>query len=206
MSALARRDDVAPIRIPDERVIAMIAGCSRQIAEVSSIEDAVTVTDAAAAIAAIAKKVKAAKEVKKAAVRLLVDAEAKLGEVLQAIPKAQRHSDMPKKRDVLKRHGIGQLRASVAQRLAKTPEAQIEKVIDSGAASIHAIGHKLGFHADNYERRMKRAGAMADIADEAVSLLVRCVRRNQVPHAGTVANLERWLTNVKAHGNKRGLE
>lgn len=188
------------VRIPEDRVLAMLDSCAEQIARVATIEDAKEASTVAEAIAAVTRKVNVAKEVKRKAVRLLVEAEAKLGEILRAIPRAS--ASTPAKRDVLREHGINKRRASCfAERLAVTPQADVDRVISGGAQTLHGVTAKLGIHANGYELRIQKASAIAFLCEEAVALLERCVTRGQVPHAGTVQEMVRRLHNIKTHGN-----
>jgi DNA-binding phage protein len=191
------RANAGIIRAPDEHVLSLLEACAKQIESVATIEDAKQVVSAAEAIAAISKKVDIAKAVKKAAVRLLVDAEAKLGELLRALPKG----GQPTKRDVLKGSGLNRRRASTAERLAVTPKSEIDRVIDEGASTLHGVTHKLGMQSNGYELRVQKAAAFALLAQEAVELLERSVREKKVPHAGTVASYSDWLRKLKTHGN-----
>lgn len=187
------------VGVPEERVLVMLAACADQIAQAATIEDAKRVTTMAEAIAAMTRKVDLAKDVKRRAVLLLVDAEAKLGAILRAVPRAS--PTTPAKRDVLKEAGINKRRASFAERLAVTPRQDIERVVDGGAQTLHGVTSKLGIHANGYELRERRASAMAFLCEEAVAMLERCASRGQVPHAGTVAEMVRRLATIKAHGN-----
>lgn len=189
----------ALVDVPEERVLMMLAACADQIAQAATIEDAKRVTTVAEAIAAMTRKVDLAKDVKRRAVLLLVDAEAKLGAILRAVPRAS--PTTPAKRDVLKEAGINKRRASFAERLAVTPRQDIERVVDGGAQTLHGVTSKLGIHSSSYDLRERKASAVAFLCEEAVAMLERCASRGQVPHAGTVAEMVRRLANIKAHGN-----
>ena len=188
-------------RVPEERVLQMMRVCVDQIDEVASIEDAKEAVNAAEAIAAITRKVDLAKEVKRAAVRLVVQAEAKLGQILRSLPKNQ----TPTKRDMLREGGINRRRASTAERLAITPQKDIDRVIAKGAQTLHGVTTGLGLESNGYELRTEKASAYALLAEEAVTLLVNSVKAGKVPHAGTVKHYAEWLVSLKAHGNKRVL-
>lgn len=191
------------VRVPEASVIAMIASCAEQIRKAQTIGDALEVANIADAIAAVAKKVAVAKEVKRSAVRLLIEAEAKLGEITRMIPRAKpRHGhESLTKRDILEQNGVSKSRANFAERLASMPRAKIERVVESGASTKHAIFSKLGLHTDNYVLREKKASSIAFLCEEAIGLLDRSVRKNQVPHAGTVAEMRQRYRILTAHGN-----
>lgn len=201
--ALAKNAQAQIVRVPEARVIAMISSCATQIEQAASIDDAKEVTDMAEAIAAITRKVNVAKEVKRSAVRLLVDAEAKLGEILRAIPRGTKANGLPAKRDLLVEHGINKRRASFAQRLSCTPSEKIDRVIEAGAQTLHGVTSKLALHTDGYAIRAQRASMTAFLCEEAVGLLERSVKNRQVPHAGTVADMAARWRRITAHGNAR---
>ncbi len=208
MSALAIAPEPASqsiILVPDERVLAMIASCADQIARATTLADAREVTDVAEAVAAVARKIKVAKEVKHAAVRLLVEAESKLGEITRAIPpgKGGRGHKAPKRKaDVLAANGISKARANLAERLNVAPPSKIDEVIASGANTLHGIYSRAGFQTNNYTLRERKASAIAFLCEEAVALLDRSVKGNKVPHAGTVAEMVQRLKSITAHGNQ----
>ncbi len=197
------------IRIPEERVLAMIASCAEQIERATTIADAREVTDVAEAIAAVARKIKVAKDVKHAAVRILIEAEAKLGEITAAIPHARCGGGKKKvgfrKADVLRENGISRARANFAERLATTPQKKIEEVVAAGASTMHAVLAKLDLQTSNYSLREKRTSAIAFLCEEAVSLLERSVKASQVPHAGTVADMVRRFRTLTQHGNAKDM-
>ncbi len=188
--------------VAEERVILMIAACAKQISAVTSIVDAKEVTTHAEAVAAVTRKVNVAKEVKQAAVRLLIEAESKLGEILLSVPKG--FGPNGRKTDFLAKHGIDKRRASLAQRLAAVPQERIEAAITAGAKTLHGVTTRLELHTDGYVLREKRAVAMAYLCVEAVKLLERCVKADKVPHAGTVNEMVTRLRNIGAHGNLKG--
>ena len=202
-NALAHAAPGPVVMVPEPRVLAMIASCAEQIDNVSSIDDAKKCTDMAEAVAAITRKVNVAKEVKRSAIRLLIQAEAKLGEILRAIPKKRSAEGRPPKRDVLIQHGISKSRASHAERLSKANPEEIERVVESGARTIHGVMSKLGYHTDGYTLRERRASAIAFLCEEAVDLLDRSVKDRKVPHAGTVADMVARWKNINAHGNTK---
>lgn len=185
--------------VPEDRVVAMLDTCAAQLERVATIEDAKSVCTVAEAIAAVTRKVEVARRTKLAAVRLLVDAERRLGDLLRTLP---RRGPKPK-RDVLEEHGINKRRASVAERLAVAPTSKIDKVIEAGANTLHGVTTKLGIHANGADLRFDRASAIAFLCEEAVTMLDRCARHGKVPHAGTVAEMVRRWERIKAHGNKR---
>lgn len=198
---LAATNYAGVTHVPEERVLQMMRACADQIERVANIQDAKAATSAAEALAVIARKVDIAKEVKRQAVRLLVKAEAKLGEVLRALPKNQ----TPTKRDMLREGGINRRRASTAERLAITPQKDIDRVIAKGAQTLHGVTTGLGLESNGYELRTEKASAYQALAEEAVGLLERSVKEGKAPHAGTVASYVGWLANLKAHGNRRVL-
>ncbi len=191
--------NVNNILVPEERVIQMISACARRISEVTSIDDAKEVSTMAEAIAAVARKVNVAKEVKQASVRLLIEAESKLGEILRSVPKGQ--GPGRRKTDFLLEHGIDKRRASVAQRLCVMSKDKIEVAIAGGAKTLHGVVTRLDLHSDGHVLRDKRSAAIAFLCDEAVSLLKRCVKNNTVPHSGTVKEMADRLQSITAHGN-----
>lgn len=207
MNTDAIREDLEKVkssdlfRIPGDRVLAMIQECARQVSYVSTLDDAKEVASVAEAIAAVSKKLDIAKGLKESAVKLVVEAEAKLGEIIRAVPHAS--PSTPAKRDVLREHGINKRRASVAERLATTPKEDIERAVSEGARSLHGVTVKLGIHSDGYTLRTNKAEAMAFLCEEAVTLLVRCVREKKVPHEGTVVEMAKRLRTIQAHGNAR---
>ncbi len=205
--ALAVSSKSEIIRIPEERVLAMIASCAEQIARANTIADAREVTDVAEAIAAVARKINIAKEVKRAAVRLLIEAESKLGEITRTIPKARcgggKKARGPKKNDILRENGISKARANFAERLGAVPPEKVEEVIASGANTMHGVLSGLELQTDNYALRAKKASALAFLCEEAVGLLDRCVKRSQVPHAGTVAEMCGRYKTITIHGNQK---
>ncbi len=195
------------VRIPEERVVAMIGACAAEVRRVTAIEDAKEVTSIAEAIAAVTRKLNVAKEVKIAGIRLVVEAEAKLGEILGLIPKGARGRKTPAgsvgKNALLAKHGINKRRASFAERLSKVPPKKIEAVLASGASSMNAVTTGLELHSDSYALRQKSAEALAFLCGEAVDLLRRSVRDGKVPHAGTVAEMVTRYQRIQAHGNRR---
>ncbi len=207
MSNLAPVVPKAIIRIPEERVLAMIASCAEQIGKAVTIADAREVTDVAEAIAAVARKIKVAQEVKHAAVRLLIEAESKLGLITSAIPRAKSGGGLkattPKKEDVLRENGISKARANFAERLAVVPQANVEKVIASGVNTMHGVLSGLQLQTCNYKRRETQASNILFLCEEAIALLVRSVRDKKVPHSGTVAEMARRLEGITTHGNQK---
>lgn len=207
--SLANRAPSTAIKIPEERVIAMIAACAAQIKQVHTIADAKEASNVAEAIAAVTRKVDVAREVKHSAVRMLIEAEAKLGEITAMIPRAPgRNAKSPQrgkmtKKEILAEHGVSKSRANYAERLSRVPAAEVERVVASGANTMHAIGAKLGLYTHAYELREKRNANLAFLCEEAVSLLARCVKQNKVPHAGTVAEMIQRYANITEHGNKK---
>lgn len=206
-TAIVTDDDRRAITIPDERVFAMIRECTMQIRLVSTLKEAKETSDVAEAIAAITRKVNVARETKLAAVRLLIEAETRLGEISRGIPHGTTGGGQkargPRKSDVLRGNGISKSRANCAERLSTTPPAKVEKVIAAGANTIHGIYSKLDLHADGYVSRQKKAADIAFLCQEAIELLGRSARANKVPHMGTVAEMERRWRNINAHGNTR---
>ncbi len=207
MTLAAAPDKTAILRVPEERVLAMIAACAAQITQVKTIDDAREVTDVAEAIAAVARKVKIAKEVKHAAVHILIEAEAKLGEITRQIPHARCGGGKKRvgyrKADILRTHGITKARANFAERLSATPQSKIDAVVADGANTMHAVLSKLDLQTDRYRLRENRAANLAFLCEEAVGLLDRSVKRGQVPHAGTVAEMVQRFKAITAHGNQR---
>lgn len=196
---------VGVIRMPEDRVLGMIAQCTAQLDRVASIADARVATDMAEAVAAISRKVKLCKETKDAAIRLLIQAEQRLGEVIAAAPRAYGNAgpEVPRRRDILKQHGISKSRANLATRLAKVPQKRIDAAIAGGAKTMHAVTAKVGLVTHAYELRTEKASAFALLAEEAVGLLERSVRAGVVPHRGTVAEMVSRLRNIQTHGNAK---
>jgi len=207
-AAIVPAGDVSALRVPEERVVQMIAACAEEIRRARTIEDAKRVSSVAEAIAAVSRKVEAAKEVKEAAIRLLVDAEIRLGEILRALPKQSGGRPgtkrKPGKVSIAREHGIDKRRSSFAQRLAVTPREEVERVIEGGAKTLHAVTVGLKFHTSGYDLRERKAALIAFLCEEALALLERSVARKEVPHAGTVAEMLRRVKTIREHGNTKG--
>ena len=185
-------------RVPPDRVIAMLQSCATQIHEVATVDDARELADVADALAAMTKRLALSKEIKKDAVRLVVYAEKRLGVLMKKMPLRTK----PGKCKTLAAMGIDKRRMSSAQQLAAVPDGRIDKAIDGGATTLHAVHGALGTLPDNHLLREKRMSAYKLLAEEAVALLERSVKRNVVPHAGTAAEMVTRLRNLHTTGPK----
>ena len=154
--------------------------------------------DVTDALAAMTKRLALSKEIKKDAVRLVVYAERRLGELMKKMPLRTK----PGKCELLGAMGIDKRRMSSAQQLAAVPDSRIEKAIDGGAASLHAIHGALGTLPDNHLLREKRMSVYKLLAEEAVALLERSVKQSKVPHAGTVTEMVTRLRSLQTTGPK----
>ena len=198
-TGLVTRANVTSIeRVPPDRVVAMLQACATQIHEVATVDDARDLADVADALAAMTKRLALSKEIKKDAVRLVVYAEKRLGVLMKKMPLRTK----PGKCKTLQAMGIDKRRMSSAQQLAAVPDSRIDKAIDGGAATLHAIHGALGTLPDNHFLREKRMSAYKLLAEEAVALLERSVKQRSVPHAGTAAEMVTRLRNLHTTGPK----
>ena len=185
-------------RLPADRVVAMLQACAHQIREVATVDDARDLADVADAFAAMTKRLALSKEIKKDAVRLVVYAEKRLGVLMKKMPLRTQ----PGKCKTLAAMGIDKRRMSSAQQLAKVPDSRIDKAIDGGASTLHAIHSALGTLPDNHLLREKRMSSYKLLAEEAVGLLERSAKQCKVPHSGTVAEMVTRLRNLHTTGPK----
>lgn len=202
----AHADAPAPFLIPEEKVLAMVASCTAQLAAVSSIPDVMKVITATDAVAAIMKLVDASEEARLTALRLRIDAEARLGDLTAQIPKAKRgHAPVaersrPTKQKILKGYGITPSRAVTAERLAATPREKVTDAVASLAKpTLHGVLAHLNLRSDarSSVTPEKQARDLAYLADEAICLLERCSRAKEPPHRGTVIEMRSRLTNLQ---------
>lgn len=200
VTALARMSKTPLFQVSADRIEHMLQLASKAIQDTSTVEDAKKITELTEALNAMSKKLDVAAEVKKSALRLVVLAEKKLGEIMRAMPLRT----IPSKTEILATHGIDKRRSSLAQSLAKIPDKKIDKVIDGGARSIHAVQNQLGLLSDNYALRERRMAAYKLLCEEAVALLDRSVRSGKMPHPGTVAEMVGRLNNIQAQGFAKG--
>lgn len=183
--------NVAPDRVEYTMAMARAA-----IKAASTVEDAKRLTELTDGLAAMVRRLKVADDIKKEAIRLVVAAEKKLGKIMQGMPLRS----SPSKGEILAKHGIDKRRASLAQSLAKIPDRKLEKAINDGARSMHGVQHRMGLLSDNYHLREKRLAAYKLLAEEAVGLLEQSVKREKVPHRGTVGEMSQRLRNIQAQG------
>lgn len=181
-----------------DRVLAMLQACARQIREVTTVDDARDLANLADAVSAMTKRLELSKEIKRDAVRLVVYAEKRLGELMKKMPLRTK----PGKCRILEGMGIDKRRMSSAQQLAAVPDTKIEKVISNGAMTLHAVHGSLGTLPNNYLLREKRFSAYKLLAEEAVSLLDRSAKQGKVPHGGTVSEMVSRLRNLQTTGPK----
>lgn len=196
--ALTKTNVASIERVPPDRVVAMLQSCAMQIHEVATVDDAMELADVADALAAMTKRLALSKEIKKDAVRLVVYAEKRLGVLMKKMPLRTK----PGKCKKLAAMGIDKRRMSSAQQLAVVPDSRIQKVIDGGATTLHAVHGALGTLSDNHLLREKRMSAYKLLAEEAVALLERSVKQKVVPHAGTVTEMVTRLRNLHTTGPK----
>ena len=198
-TGLVTRASVTSIeRVSPDRVVAMLQSCANQIREVATVDDAREMADLADALAAMTKRLALSKEIKKDAVRLVVYAEKHLGVLMKKMPLHTK----PGKCKTLAAMGIDKRRMSSAQQLAVVPDSRIDKVIDGGAGTLHAVHGALGTLADNHLLREKRMSAYKLLAEEAVALLERSVTQSKVPHTGTAMEMVSRLRNLHTTGPK----
>lgn len=203
------------ILVPEERAIEMIEACARQIQAVTSIPDVMRVITKAEAIDAVMKKIKASKDVKRAALVLLVEAEQQLGRISKQLPQAKRGAAARKfpgqigKKDILRNVGVNHRRAYTAEKLADAPAEAINVAIDSARnKSVSGVTAFLGYRTEWPEngRRPstefvlpeKRARDLAFLADESISHAEACIQSKTSPHAGTVAEMRTRLMRLRS--------
>lgn len=184
--------------VPEERALAMVESCAKQLEYVATIPDVQRVITQAEAIGAVMQKIKASDRVKRAALMLRVEAEQQLGRITKQIPQAVRgagaakHPGQKTKRQTLTEHGIHNYRASVAERFADTPREVIEAAADRATAkTLHGVANELGYRKPwrDYQMPETTARHLGYLANEAIELLERCVQAKTPPHAGTVAEM-----------------
>lgn len=191
--------------LPEDRALAMVDACAKQLATVSTIPDVLKVVTQADAIAAVMQKIKASDEAQKAALRLRVDAEAQLGRITAQIPLGKRgggaqvNPGQQTKRKVLASNGLHNFRASSAEKLARMPQEEVDAAIDRAKTpGLYGVLNDLGIRKPwrEYQSPERTHRDIAYLANEAIDLLERSVASKSPPHAGTVVEYRNRLTRL----------
>ena len=191
--------------VPEERAIAMVEACTKQLELAATIPDVQKVMTQAEAINAVMQKIKASKRAKKAALLLVVEAQRQLGRLTKELPTGRRGGGATSnlgqgtKRKTLAAFGISHSQANAAERLADVPREKVEAAVErSSSGNLNGVLTGLGIrkHWRDYQTPEAKARNTAFLATEAIELLERCVQTKNPPHAGTVAEMRSRLVKL----------
>ena len=97
------------------------------------------------------------------------------------------HDKTPKKREVLKSHGVTLGRASLAEQLAHVPSKKIKSAVNK-ATSLTGVTIEVGLRK---EYTVPSRAGMREIAFQAIALLVQSLSTERLPSKEQVDELRR---------------
>jgi hypothetical protein len=184
--------------VPPDQALAVIERCATDLEAAENVPDVLRQVARAAAIEAVVRKIHASKRVKKAALRLVVQAERQLGTITAQLPKGKRGrivrgTDNPTKAELLAQAGLRQKRVSSAERMAAIPDAKVERAVQA-QTSLSGVQRQLGVLNEAGPTFRSRQDAMRDmtyLAREAIELLDSCSSRKAPPSQGNVNEMKK---------------